>query len=172
MHSIKVPYKDFKGNPRNDVLHFNLTVPEVFKLLVEFKAIFSWRESMQDQAPRELPTEEVIEFYNHLEKILLDAYGIPSDDGLMFRKGTKYDFEESAAFPAVMTMFLSDPKEALALIDGLLPDDLQELVEKADANLAELAKDPSTGDAMQEELVRLRAELAATKAAPPTPPSA
>lgn len=170
MYTKQVPFKDFKDNPRNMTVEFNLTVIETFKLLVEFQAILAWRERINAETDvRELPTEEVIDFYNNLEKIILDAYGVMSEDGMHFRKGGRYDFEESALFPAVMELFLTDQQMAHDLVDGLLPKNMQEIVAKADANMAELAKNPDTTDELKAQIARLQAQVAEQNAAGSAP---
>ena len=164
MYTKSIPFHDFKNKPRNMEVNFNLEEREVFKLLVEFQAIFNWQEKIKGPE-RELETEEVIEFYNNLEEILLSAWGVPSDDGLYFRKSGRYDFEESKLFAACMKMFVEDPKEANDLLDGLMPKGLRDMVKKADANRSELAKNPDNSEELQRELDRLRAEMEAQKAA-------
>lgn len=158
MYTKQIPFKDFLGNPRNETVHFNLTETEVFKLLVEFKAIFEWRDSLKGDV-RELETEQVVEFYNSFENILLEAYGVPSPDGMYFRKGGRYDFEESALFNACMVEFVTNPEETTKLVDGLMPKDMENLVRKADDSLAEAAKN-SSDEQLKAELNRLRAQLA------------
>lgn len=159
MYSKKVAYKDFRDNPRNEVVHFNLTEREVFKLMVEFKAIFEWQETIKDRAEEETPTEEVVEFYNNFEEILLAAYGVPSADGRYFDKSDRYKFEESALFNAAMLEFVQDPSETSKLIDGLMPKGLQEVVKNADDNLAQMASSKDTDDVLRKEIERLRAKL-------------
>lgn len=164
MYTKQIPYKNFKDQPKNATVQFNLTIIETFKLLVEFQAIFAWRERMNSEVDvRALPSEEVIEFYNNLEAILLQGYGVMSEDGEHFRKGGRYDFEESAVFPAVMEMFLTDTQMANELVDGLMPKNMQELVAKADANLAALAKDPNATAELQAQIAKLQAEVDAAR---------
>lgn len=160
MYTKKVPYRDFKGNPQNEVVNFNLTEHEVFKLLVEFKAIFDWQDSIKDQDLRSLDTVEVVEFYNNLEEILLSAWGELSDDGKHFRKGGRYDFQESALFHQCMADFVSDPESANKLIDGLMPKGLQDLVKKTSANALKVASDPEATPETQAQVAQLRARLA------------
>jgi hypothetical protein len=97
VYTKTVPFKDFKGKPRNEVVHFNLSEREVFKLLPELQAVFHWMDSNKEADPRELGVDEVRDFYNEFEAILLEAWGIPSEDGQHFRKSERYDFEESAS---------------------------------------------------------------------------
>lgn len=165
MYTKIIPHKDFNDKPRNTKVQFNLTEHEVFKLMVEFQVLLGWRDKLANRDPDETtPTEEVIEYYNNLETILLSAWGELSEDGQYFRKSGRYDFEESAAFAACMRMFVEDPSEANKLIDGLMPKGLQEMVEKADSNLALMAKDPNGDKDLQAEIAKLRAQVAAQNA--------
>lgn len=159
MYSKSIPFKDFKGNPRNATVQFNLTEPEVFKLLVPLQAIFDWQESLRNSGERELTTEEVVEFYNNFEEVLLSAWGEMSEDGLHFRKAGRYEFEESALFAACMNEFVTNPEETQKLIDGIMPKGLQEMVKKADANVSAIENNPNVDDELKVEIARLRAQL-------------
>lgn len=155
MYTKQVPFKDFNGKPRNETVHFNLTEREVFKLLGEFKAVFDWHDSLKGPQ-RELHTDEVVAFYNAFEEILLSAYGVPSEDGLHFRKGGRYDFEESAVFNACMVEFVSNPIETGKLLEQIMPKGMEEMVRKADASIA-----GSSDEELKAEVARLRAQLEA-----------
>lgn len=164
MYTKQIPFKDFFDKPKNATVHFNLTETEVFKLLREFQLVFNWRESMAGQELRELDTGEVIEFYTAFEEILLSAYGTPSADGLYFDKTDRYKFESSALFAATMVMFVTEPEETGKLIDGIMPKGLEDMVKKADANLAELAKKEGTSTDVQRQIAELQAKLAQQEA--------
>lgn len=159
MYTKTVPCKKLDGTPANITVHFNLFEREVFKLLVEFKAIFEWQDRIESADIRELPTEDVVEFYNNLEEILLAAYGKPSADGLRFEKGERYEFEDSVAFNAIMTMFVNDPAEANKLIDGLMPKGLQKMIQNTDANIAALISSEDTPDEIRKKIEALQAQL-------------
>lgn len=164
MYIKKIEFNDFFGKKREQEVHFNLTSHEVFKLLVEFQAIFEWTEKMKDRDPDgKTDTAEVIEFYNNVEEIILAAWGQPDPDGLHFRKGGVYDFKESALFHKCMQLFVEDPKQANELVDGLMPKDLQEIVKRADANLAELAKSGEAPENIQAQIDALLAQRAAAE---------
>jgi hypothetical protein len=127
-------------------------------MLPELQAIFEWIESNKEGDPRMLDVNEVRDFYTSFEGVLLSAWGEMSEDGLHFRKGGKYEFEESALFNACMLKFVTDPNEAVKLLEGLLPKELFDMVKNADADT--LAK--ATGekvDAQQAEIDRLRKEI-------------
>lgn len=168
MYTKKVPYKDFLGRPRTETVNYNLTEVEVFRLLPEFQRVFEWRSANEAAEYRELEPDEVVAFYTDFERILLAAWGIPSDDGRHFRKSGRYDFEESALFNASMLEFVADPKLVSDLLEQIIPKGLAELVEKADANLAALAASESSDAALQAEIARLRAQVAQQNDAAPT----
>lgn len=158
MYTKKIPYKDFAGNARNnEQVQFNLTVPEIPKLLNEFNLIFKWQDSLKGDV-RELSTEEVVEFYTAFEAVLLAAWGEMSEDGRYFRKNGRYDFEESALFAACMMEFLSNPQETGKLIDGIMPEGMEELVRKAEGNMDKIAEDPATTAELRAEIARLKAQ--------------
>lgn len=159
MYTKSIPHTNFRGKPRTQDVSFNLTEHEVFKLLVEFQAIFEWQKTIDTAEERELDTLEVIRFYNNLEEILLSAYGELDESGDHFHKSGRYEFAESSKFHACMKMFVEDPSEANKLIDGLMPKGLQEMVKKADQNLAALAKNPDTNEDLRAELERLRSQV-------------
>lgn len=172
MYSKKVPYKDFKDRPGNATVYFNLTEREVFKLLGELQAVFAWIDSIRDKEVREIPTEDVVAFYNNFEDILLTAWGEPSEDGMHFRKGGRYDFEESAIFNACMVLFITDPSETMKLIEGILPSGMDQLVKTADENAVQAGKEVGS-ETMQAEIDRLRAQIQQQGGhqSPQTPPA-
>jgi len=158
MYKKQVPFKDFNGKPHTTTVHFNLTEREIFKLMGEFQIVLDWFESMRGPE-RQLETAEVVNFYTAFEDILLAAYGIPSDDGFYFRKGGRYDFEESALFNACMVDFVSNPTEVGKLIEAIMPKGLEDLIKTADENLVRAAKETDDED-VQAQIQKLQAELA------------
>jgi hypothetical protein len=138
-------------------VNFNLTTIQAMKLFREFKVILEWRDSLEGPE-RQLNPDEVMTFYTSFEEILLSAWGEPSADGLHFRKGGRYEFEESALFSATMMMFLTSPQEAMKLVDECFPKDMEELAKQADENTAKMLA-TSSDEELKAELVRLRKQL-------------
>jgi hypothetical protein len=165
LYTKNVPFKDLNGNPRNHTVHFKLFERDVFRLMGELKAVFDWTESMKGEM-RELETTEVVDFYTNFEEILLNAYGVPSADGLKFDRSGRYDFEQSVVFNAVMVMMVTDPAEVTKLLDGIMPDGMEDLVKKADEALVKAAAEAadSKDENHAAEIERLRAQLAAAQA--------
>jgi hypothetical protein len=162
VYTKTVPFKDFKGKPRNEVVHFNLSEREVFKLLPELQAVFHWMDSNKEADPRELGVDEVRDFYNEFEAILLEAWGIPSEDGQHFRKSERYDFEESALFNATMVMFVTEPQETAKLLEGIIPEGLSEMIKTA---AVEDVADVTSARAVDQsdEIAELRRRLASAE---------
>lgn len=158
MYKLTVPFKDYNNKPRNMPVSFNLDAREVFRMLPELKAVFDWLDSNKESDPRDLTVEEVRDFYTSFENILLEAYGEMSEDGLHFRKGAKFEFEESALFNACMVKFVTEPQETVKLLEGILPQDLFDMVKNADAG--QLAEATAAKVSEQEaEIAKLRAQL-------------
>lgn len=163
MYTKTIPFKDFSGKPRNQPVHFNLSEREVFKLLPELQSVFKWMDTNKEADPRDLGTEEVRDFYNNFEDILLEAWGVPSEDGLHFRKGERYDFEESALFNATMFMFVNEPQETAKLLEGIMPEGLSEMVKKAAVeDVAAVSGDRA--EDQQATISELRRQLATAQA--------
>jgi hypothetical protein len=131
LYTITVPFTDYKKKVRNEPVSFNLDAREVFKMLPQLKNVFEWLDSHKNADPRDLTTVEVSQFYTEFEGILLEAYGEVSEDGLYFKKGNKYEFEESALFNACMVMFVTQPQETVKLLEGILPKELFDQVKNA-----------------------------------------
>lgn len=158
MYRVNVSFTDYLGKSQRKTVTFNLDMREVFKMLPELKSVFEWLEMNKEAEVRDLDTAEVVEFYNKLESIILEAYGEVSEDGVHFHKGDRFNFEESATFNAVMMMFVNQPQEAVKLIEGLLPKEMFEMVKNADdAQLA--AATQSKVEEQAAEIARLRAQV-------------
>lgn len=167
MYTKSVPFRNFKGKPANQVVNFNLTEREVFKLLPQLQAIFEWKETLKGRGTADLPTEEVIEYYNNFETVLLEAWGEPSEDGMYFNKGGRFEFEESALFAATMLMFVTDPEETSKLLEGIMPKGLESVIDKATKNLADFDKkleSLGTSDETQVHVDSLKAKIAELEA--------
>lgn len=156
MYTVKVPYKNYKKQPQNKEVTFNLEVHEIAGLFVEFKAVSDWLESNKSGEVRILDPQEVVTFYGAIKTIMLEAWGQLSEDGEHFRKSGRYDFEESKLFAACMDLFITDPSEAVKLFDGLLPENMVAMVEKTSSNLDAIENPSNEVEQLKREVARLR----------------
>lgn len=160
MYEKVIPYKDYRDKARNEAIHLNLNTNEFFKLFPEFHRVLGWRDTlMAEEDVRELAPEEVRDFYNDLETILLEAWGVPSEDGRHFRKAGRYDFQESKLFEATMVMFLTDVQEANKMLEALMPKGMEEMVKKFEGNLDAMASAEETPEDVRAQIAALQAKL-------------
>lgn len=174
-YSLQVPYTKFNGKPNTEVVHFNLTEREIFKLSAEFNMIFTWRDELKGD-PRDLDPQEVIPYFTAFEEVLLSAWGEPSADGEHFRKGGRYDFEESACFNAALMMFVKDPSLVVKFLEEIVPKDMEETLrvqqenieklEKANPEAARITSGGKTAAELQAEIDRLKSQMPAQNDGP------
>lgn len=159
MYKKMVPYKDYNDKPQNEYIHLLLETRDVFKVVVELKALLDWMESMQGAAPRELSYEEMRDFFNNFEAVILEAYGKPSADGKIFDRSERYEFEQSKLFSAFMDMLLSDVSEAGNMLAEIMPKNMTEILENQRASIDKLAEetgnDPETVRLLQQRIAEL-----------------
>jgi hypothetical protein len=158
-----VPFKDYNNKPRNIEVQFNLEVREVIKLLNEFNVVFAWQEAAKGDF-KEYTTPEVVDFYNAFENILLSAWGEMTPDGLQFKKAGRYEFEESKLFAACMEIYISQPEETNKLVNGIMPEGMEELIKKSQGNMEDMKANPDTPPNIRAEIERLQALQAAEEA--------
>lgn len=169
MYKKMVPFKDYNDKPQNKQVTFLLEIRDVFKIIPELNAIFSWRDSLDQNTPRDLSLEEMREFFDNFERVLLAAWGELSADGQVFDRTGKYEFEQSKCWAAFMEMLLGDMGEIKKILDGIMPAGMEDLVRKQGESLErmknELAAGESTEDtrALEAKIAELQARVAAAE---------
>lgn len=172
MYEQTIQYKNYLGKLKNGTAYFNLDAREVMGMLPQLMTVFQWLDSNKDEPgdePRSLTTQEVSEFYTDLEELLLQGWGEMSEDGELFRKSGKYDFQESALFNGVMMHFLFKPEEGIKLLEGMLPTEFFEQLKAMNPEQMAAAVEGRADD--KGEIARLKAELAAAKTTPAPVPA-
>lgn len=111
-----ITYKDFNGNENTDTFYFNLSEAELSMMEVRFKGGLS---NYIKEAVDAGDNAKLISLFND---VLLEAYGIKSEDGKKFVKSEaiKEDFKSSAAFSKIFMSVCTDEKEADAFIKGII----------------------------------------------------
>lgn len=165
MYKINVPYHTYTGKAGNKTVHFMLETKDVFKNYVELNDLFTWRDELGNQTPRDLEPHELVTFFNNFETILLAAYGVPSADGEVFDRTDRYNFEQSAVFSAFMDMLLSDIAMVNQILIDIMPKGMEEMVKKQVASLEGLKEqaakesDPAARAAADARIQELEAKL-------------
>lgn len=164
MYTKTIPFHDYNGKPRNMPVHFQLETRDVFKVLTELNSIFEWRDSLSAK-PRELTSEEMTEFFNNFETVLLQAWGEPSEDGLEFNRLDRYKFEQSKLFSATMDMFLTDIAEVTKMLEQIMPKGMEDMVRKQADSLEKMQRElkddapAETREALEREIAKLREQI-------------
>lgn len=120
MITKKIKYEDYLGNVREDEFMFHLKKTELLDLNAEKEGGFlNYIQNIinsQDEGKLWVAFKEVVEL----------SYGKRSEDGLRFIKSRELtkEFEETEAFPTLITEFIEQPGAAEAFINGIMPADM------------------------------------------------
>lgn len=139
MYKKVITYTDFNGNEKTKTFYFNLTRPELVEMkrspLIDMQRIIERVRGMKDP-DAELTYEEKDEIQEKMGSILrelvIQAYGVKSEDGETFRKrmnGSKFgageEFVESMAYDALYMEMLGDIKNLIAFVRAIVPESVQ-----------------------------------------------
>jgi hypothetical protein len=121
-----IKYIDFDGKPREDILYFNLTEPEVVRLDVKFPGGL---EEYINNLDEEVNPQDILSLF---EEVIRASYGEKSDDGRYFVKdpGAVNLFYQSAAYSALFVDLIKDADKAASFFNGLLSKTTVDPVEK------------------------------------------
>ncbi len=110
-----VKYVDFNGNENEEVIYFNLTKAELTKLEMGKK------NGLSNYIKEAVESGDNAALLDVFTNIILDSYGVKSEDGKRFVKSAKLreEFEQSAAYSEVFMEIASNPESAEAFIKGL-----------------------------------------------------
>lgn len=121
MYKFRVKYTDMNDNPREEDLYFNYTERELATWQVKNGDLMSYLERLVNQ----FNAEDMIIF---LESFVQGAYGVKTDDGRSFDKGSDYvkNFKYSMAYDTYITLLLSDRSKAEEFIVNVVPKKFKE----------------------------------------------
>lgn len=151
MFSREVKYKDFNGLDQTETFYFNLSKTELIEMEVQYE------NGLSKAIETLMASQNNAEILAIFKKMILDAYGVKSDDGKRFIKSPELsrEFSQHAAYEVLFMELASNADAAAAFINGLIPADLAEAVEKE--MTAQKFVKATTGDKSTAELA---AELA------------
>lgn len=128
----EIKYKDFNGNEQTEVFHFNISRQELMEMLVEpDEGLDKWLEKI-------LATKDNRALLAQFKKIILSSYGEKSEDGKRFVKTDEIRevFAQTAAYDALFTDLTTNEASAADFIKGIVPEDMAEMAEAAEAKKA------------------------------------
>lgn len=114
-----ITYEDFNGQTQTEPFYFNLSESE----LTEMELLSDGR--LSDTLSGIIRSESLRHLVMFIKKLILDSYGVPSDDGKKFIKSTELseDFYRTNAYDELFKEITRDKdgKAMEAFIDGVLP---------------------------------------------------
>lgn len=145
MLAMRIKYETFEDDPQilEETFEFNLSRNELTKLEIDTNTSFSKffknefgidvYESKDVEELKKLATEKIkdgedsaIKAYEYMEKIVLAAYGVRSEDGKRFIKSKELseEFSQTDAFSELMVQISLDPEKSEAFLRQVLPRNL------------------------------------------------
>lgn len=128
MLTKKITYEDFNGNTVTEECQFHLTKSELMKMeLGETGGMYATLEKMV----KENNTPALVKYF---DKFITSSYGKKSEDGKRFVKNPQQtlEFIQSLAYDELVVELLSNPDEAAAFFQGILPKELSSQINTAE----------------------------------------
>lgn len=124
-----IKYTDYEGVEREEKFYFNFNRAELVEMELKEEGGLA---KMIDKIVAEKDTPRVIELFKVL---ILDAYGEKSPDGKRFIKSKELSeaFSQTEAYVEMFMELGTDANAGAAFINGVLPSNLVEDVEKQTA---------------------------------------
>lgn len=122
----RINYTDYNGNERSEDFYFNLNKGEIFNLQ------FGTEGGLDKAIQKIIQTEDTPKIVKIFQDIILNAYGVKSDDGRRFIKSEELstEFKQTEAYSELLMELVSDEKKAADFINALMPKDLAEEAQK------------------------------------------
>lgn len=126
MYKKTVEYEDFNGEKVKEDLYFNLSKAELLEMNFRSKG------GLKNYIEAIINTHDQDKLTDIFKTLLLKSYGIKSPDGKRFLKNDsiREDFECSIPYDIMFVELSSDAKAAADFINGILPKELVEEMEK------------------------------------------
>ena len=118
----KIKYTDFNGLEREEDFMFNLTEAEITEMELTTDG------GLSDSIKKIIAAQDTPEIIKVFKMLLLKSYGEKSADGRRFVKSDKLseEFSQTNAYSQLFMKLATDDKAAVAFINGIMPDSMQE----------------------------------------------
>lgn len=113
----EIAYEDFFGNKRKETFYFGLMKSELVMMSSSNSG------GLENHLMNILETSNNQRIMDEFEKIILESYGVKSDDGVSFIKNeeTREKFKQSNAYDVLFMELLSDTDKAIEFVRGIMP---------------------------------------------------
>lgn len=111
-----ITYTNFNGDLITEDLYFHYNVPEITRLHASVGGdLDKYIKEIQER-------EDLSEMIAFVEMMILDAYGVKSEDGRSFQKtpAIRLDFENSIAYAELFTELMTDTEAITEFAAGLI----------------------------------------------------
>lgn len=111
-----ITYTNFNGDLVTEDLYFHYNVPEITRLHASVGGdLDKYIKEIQER-------EDLSEMIAFVEMMILDAYGVKSEDGRSFQKtpAIRLDFENSIAYAELFTELMTDAEAITEFSAGLI----------------------------------------------------
>ena len=118
----KIKYADFNGVEREEEFMFNLTEAEITEMELTTDG------GLSDSIKKIIAAQDTPQIIKVFKMLLLKSYGEKSADGRRFVKSEKLseEFSQTNAYSQLFMKLATDDKAAVAFINGIMPDSMQE----------------------------------------------
>ena len=118
----KIKYTDFNGLEREEEFMFNLTEAEITEMELTTDG------GLSDSIKKIIAAQDTPQIIKIFKMLLLKSYGEKSADGRRFVKSDKLseEFAQTNAYSQLFMKLATDDKAAVAFINGIMPDSMQE----------------------------------------------
>lgn len=122
-----ITFEDFDGNKRTEDHYFHLSKAEVIKWLTTSGDYTL--DKVLERLSMERNGKKIMEIFEDLIRL---SYGKKSLDGRKFEKTDEIwnDFYQTEAYSVLFTELVTDARKAAAFVNGIIPKDLADEVEK------------------------------------------
>ena len=125
-----ITYTNFDGQEVTEDYYFNLTKAELVKLEANFAG------GLAEKIKKGIANNDKATIYDIIEKFILSAYGVKSEDGKGFMKtnsqtGVKYAdlFKDTEAYSVLFMELIQKEAAAADFINKIIPSDLANKVQ-------------------------------------------
>ena len=118
----KIKYTDFNGLEREEEFMFNLTEAEITEMELTTDG------GLSDSIKKIIAAQDTPQIIKVFKMLLLKSYGEKSADGRRFVKSDKLseEFAQTNAYSQLFMKLATDDKAAVAFVNGIMPDSMQE----------------------------------------------
>lgn len=128
MVTKKITYTDYKGNQRTEELCFNLNKAELTEMELSIEG------GLHAMLLKIKEAEDMPQIVKVFKQMILKSFGVISNDGRRFAKSPELseEFSQTEAYSELFMELVSNPDEAAAFVNGVIPAEMALAAEEAE----------------------------------------